>query len=95
MAGAGESLDLMTAAPVPLELVVLGKVTAHWLTTGLPLALAAPMWLGPAPYLRANGGDPALPAFGYLKPVIRRAASATRSSGAVNPMRTCSAPPGP
>nr|WP_276081274.1 heme exporter protein CcmB [Methylobacterium sp. GC_Met_2] len=38
------SLDLMTAAPVPLELVVLGKVTAHWLTTGLPLALAAPLF---------------------------------------------------
>lgn len=37
-----------------------------------PLGLAAPMWLGTAPYLRANGGDPALPAFGYLKPVIRR-----------------------
>lgn len=38
------SLDLMTAAPVPLELVVLAKVTAHWLTTGLPLALAAPLF---------------------------------------------------
>ena len=30
-------------APVPLETVVLAKVTAHWLTTGLPLALIAPV----------------------------------------------------
>lgn len=43
-----------------------------------PLGLAAPMALTAAPYLRANGGDPALPAFGYLKPVIRRAALAGR-----------------
>jgi heme exporter protein B len=38
------SLDLMTGAPVPLECVVLAKVTAHWLTTGLPLALASPLF---------------------------------------------------
>ena len=38
------SLDLMSAAPVPLELVVLAKVVAHWLTTGLPLALASPLF---------------------------------------------------
>ena len=38
------SLDLMTAAPVPFELVVLAKVIAHWLTTGLPLALASPLF---------------------------------------------------
>ncbi|MFD0935965.1 heme exporter protein CcmB, partial [Methylobacterium trifolii] len=38
------SLDLMSAAPVPLELVVLAKVIAHWLTTGLPLALASPLF---------------------------------------------------
>ncbi|WP_375453541.1 heme exporter protein CcmB [uncultured Methylobacterium sp.] len=38
------SLDLMSAAPVPLELVVLAKVAAHWLTTGLPLALASPLF---------------------------------------------------
>jgi heme exporter protein B len=36
------SLDLLRAAPAPLEVLVLAKVTAHWLTTGLPLALAAP-----------------------------------------------------
>ncbi|GJE04386.1 MULTISPECIES: heme exporter protein CcmB [Methylobacterium] len=38
------SLDLLTGAPAPLELVVLAKVLAHWLTTGLPLALAAPLF---------------------------------------------------
>ena len=38
------SLDLMTGAPAPLELVVLAKVVAHWLTTGLPLALASPLF---------------------------------------------------
>ena len=40
----GGSLDLMTGATVPLELVVLAKVLASWLTTGLPLALASPLF---------------------------------------------------
>jgi heme exporter protein B len=38
------SLDLLHAAPAPLEVLVLAKVFAHWLTTGLPLALAAPFF---------------------------------------------------
>ena len=38
------SLDLMTGAAVPLEAVVLAKVLASWLTTGLPLALASPLF---------------------------------------------------
>src|SRR4051794_1600294 len=38
------SLDLLSAAPAPLELIVLAKVVAYWLTTGLPLALAAPLF---------------------------------------------------
>ncbi len=38
------SLDLLSGAPAPLELLVLAKVTAHWLTTGLPLALATPIF---------------------------------------------------
>lgn len=37
------SLDLLTMAPMPLGIIVLGKVAAHWLTTGLPLILAAPV----------------------------------------------------
>ncbi|WP_332698962.1 heme exporter protein CcmB [Bosea sp. (in: a-proteobacteria)] len=37
------SLELMRASPLPLELTVLAKGLAHWLATGLPLALAAPL----------------------------------------------------
>lgn len=36
------SLDLLATAPIPLEGVVTIKAVAHWLTTGLPLVLAAP-----------------------------------------------------
>jgi heme exporter protein B len=36
-------LELLALAPVPLHNVVLAKVLAHWLATGLPLAVAAPM----------------------------------------------------
>jgi heme exporter protein B len=38
------SLDLMLASPLPLELVVVAKTVAHWLTTALPLAVAAPLF---------------------------------------------------
>jgi heme exporter protein B len=38
------SLDLLRLSPTPIEMVVLAKVTAHWLVTGLPLALAAPFF---------------------------------------------------
>lgn len=37
------SLDLFTISETPLVLVVLVKALAHWLTTGLPLALIAPL----------------------------------------------------
>ncbi len=37
------SLDLLATAPVPMEGVVAVKALAHWLTTGLPLVLAAPV----------------------------------------------------
>ncbi|WP_182911633.1 glycosyltransferase [Paracoccus sp. JM45] len=40
------------------------------------MKLAAPMMLDPADYLRSNDGKSSLPAFGYLKPVIRRCALA-------------------
>lgn len=36
------SLALLATAPLPLEAVGLVKATAHWITTGLPLTLAAP-----------------------------------------------------
>ena len=37
------SLDLILTARVPLELAVSVKALAHWLTTGLPLVVAAPL----------------------------------------------------
>ncbi|VAV99862.1 ABC transporter involved in cytochrome c biogenesis, CcmB subunit [hydrothermal vent metagenome] len=37
------SLELLTMGSLPLELVVVSKTTAHWVTTGLPLAVAAPV----------------------------------------------------
>ncbi|MDI3337385.1 heme exporter protein CcmB [Defluviimonas aestuarii] len=37
------SLDLLATAPIPLDGVVAVKSLAHWLTTGLPLTLAAPV----------------------------------------------------
>jgi heme exporter protein B len=37
------SLDLILTARVPLELAVSAKALAHWLTTGLPLVIAAPL----------------------------------------------------
>ncbi len=37
------SLDLLATAPLPLEGIVAMKALAHWLTTGLPLSLAAPI----------------------------------------------------
>jgi heme exporter protein B len=37
------SLDLILTGRAPLELVVAAKAVAHWLTTGLPLIVAAPI----------------------------------------------------
>ena len=37
------SLDLLMTAPMPLELAVVAKAIAHWLTTGLPLVVIAPL----------------------------------------------------
>lgn len=53
------SLDLLATAPLPMEAVVSVKALAHWLTTGLPLVVAAPVF-----GLLLN-----LPADGY-KPLI-------------------------
>ncbi|MBZ0149517.1 MAG: heme exporter protein CcmB [Pseudorhodoplanes sp.] len=46
------SLDLLVMSPMPLELVVAVKALAHWLTTGLPLAIAAPLF---ALFLNVDG----------------------------------------
>jgi heme exporter protein B len=37
-------LDQFAMAETPLEMIVLAKCLAHWLTTGLPLAIAAPLF---------------------------------------------------
>ncbi|MBF0375497.1 MAG: heme exporter protein CcmB [Alphaproteobacteria bacterium] len=37
------SLELLALTPTPLGVVVAAKVVAHWLTTGLPLIVAAPV----------------------------------------------------
>ncbi|MEM7520749.1 MAG: heme exporter protein CcmB [Pseudomonadota bacterium] len=37
------TLDLLLTAPLPLEGIVSIKALAHWLTTGLPLVLVAPL----------------------------------------------------
>ena len=50
------SLDLLATAPLPMEAVVAIKAFAHWLTTSLPLVVAAPalgflLHLAPSAYL--------------------------------------------
>lgn len=52
------SLELLATAPIPLEAVVAIKALAHWITTGLPLTLAAPLF---GIFLNLPG-----PAFGAL-----------------------------
>jgi heme exporter protein B len=37
------TLEQMLLAPAPLTIVVLGKVAAHWLLTGLPLVALSPL----------------------------------------------------
>jgi len=37
------TLEQLALAPQPLGLIVLGKVLAHWLVSGLPLALLTPV----------------------------------------------------
>ena len=37
------SLELLMMQPVALEITVASKIMAHWLTTGLPLIVAAPL----------------------------------------------------
>ena len=54
------SLDLLAVSPLPMESIAMSKAIAHWLTTGLPLVVAAPI-LG---FLLA------LPAAGFVPLVI-------------------------
>lgn len=54
------TLELLATAPIPLESVVAVKALAHWLTTGLPLTIAAPFF---AVFL-------SLPSEGYIWVVV-------------------------
>ncbi|MDQ2095284.1 heme exporter protein CcmB [Rhodalgimonas zhirmunskyi] len=38
------SLDLLATSPLPMEGIVTIKALAHWITTGLPLVLATPLF---------------------------------------------------
>jgi heme exporter protein B len=69
------SLDLLLMSRVPLELAVAAKGLAHWLTTGLPLVLAAPLFAlmldippatSAAVTLTLLAGTPALTFFGLI-----------------------------
>lgn len=69
------SLDVLALAPLPVEALAALKALAHWLTTGLPLVVAAPLLaltLGlPAPaypWLVASlaAGTPALSLLGAI-----------------------------
>lgn len=73
------TLDQLALAPLPLEALVALKAAGHWLTTGLPLVLAAPVLgvtlsLAPAsmPWLVASLalGTPALSFLGAVGAAI-------------------------
>ena len=55
------TLEQLALAPHPLGLIVTGKVIAHWLVSGLPLALIAPV-LG----IQFDLGTPALSGIGAI-----------------------------
>ncbi len=48
------TLDLLATAPMPMEGAVMVKALVHWLVTGLPLTLAAPV-LATLLHLEGNG----------------------------------------
>jgi heme exporter protein B len=83
------SLDLLLLSPWPLELAALGKCAAHWIVTGLPLAVLAPL-LGVAFGLEGRGllalaatllvGTPTLSLVGGLAAALTLGA---RKSGAL------------
>jgi heme exporter protein B len=69
------SLEVMATAPLPLELAVAAKALAHWISTGIPLALAAPVLglmlnldiaLAPALVATMLAGTPAISFLGSI-----------------------------
>jgi heme exporter protein B len=63
------SLELLAMSPMPLELAVAAKMLAHWLTTGLPLIVVAPV-LAVLLHLPAEGFAPLLAAMALGTPVL-------------------------
>jgi heme exporter protein B len=62
-------LELLALLPVPLWVTVLAKTAAHWLTTGLPLLIVAPM-LGVVLNLHGSGYAALLSAMALGTPVV-------------------------
>jgi heme exporter protein B len=69
------SLDLILMGGTPLQLAILAKALAHWLTAGLPLVIAAPLlgvffnidaWSMGAVALTLLAGTPALTFLGLI-----------------------------
>ena len=63
------SLEALALAPMPIELLVLAKCCAHWLTTGLPLVLIAPL-LAALLHLDGAGYLPLLTAMALGTPTL-------------------------
>jgi heme exporter protein B len=86
------SLDLIRGAPLPLELAVFAKALAHWLTTGLPLTLAAPL-LGLLVALPAEGVLPLVaslalgtPALSFIGAAAAALTASLRRGGLILPI---------
>lgn len=86
------SLELIRGSALPLELAVFAKAVAHWLTTGLPLALAAPL-LGLLVALPAEAVLPVTaslllgtPALSFLGAAAAALAASLRRGGLILPV---------
>ncbi|UZF91146.1 heme exporter protein CcmB [Bosea sp. NBC_00550] len=86
------SLDLIRASALPLELAVLAKGLAHWLTTGLPLALVSPL-LGLLVALPGEGVLPLIatllvgtPALSFIGAAGAALAASLRRGGLIVPV---------
>ena len=63
------SLELLVLTPAPLGMVVAAKMLAHWLTTGLPLMVAAPV-LAVLLHMQADGFATLLAAMALGTPIL-------------------------
>ncbi len=63
------SLELLALTPMPLEFTVLAKTLSHWLTTGLPLLVVAPL-MGVLLNLDEAGYAPLMAAMALSTPTV-------------------------